>query len=143
MKRLLSPCRWLILAALALAVGCATTEKRIESDQALFDSYEPAVQQNIRNGIIEVGYTPEMVEMALGEPDRKDHIEAPEGATEVWTYQKSRPGIGIGLGSGVGVGSRTGIGTGVSVGKPATKEDQAVVEFVDGRVVRFSTPSQR
>ena len=143
MERFRSLRRWLVLLPLALAIACSTTEKRIESDQTLFDSYSPAVQENIRNGVIEIGYTPEMVEMALGKPGRKDQVQAESGATEVWTYQKTRPGIGIGVGSGVGVGSHTGIGTGVSVGKPGGKEDQAVVEFVAGRVARFSTPAPR
>ena len=63
---------WSSLAGLAAAAlvltACNTIDSRIGRQQALFDSYPPNVQQNIRNGVIEVGYTPEMVVMALGEP---------------------------------------------------------------------------
>lgn len=130
--------RGALVLAVILAAACATTESRIRSQQALFDSYPPEVQQNVRNGVIEVGYTPEMVRMALGDPDRKSHVESDEGALEVWTYTKSKPGIGFGLGTGTAIGSNVGLGTGVSVGKQGSTEDQAVVEFRSGRVTGFS-----
>lgn len=123
-------------ASIALA-ACSSTGSRIRSQQALFDGYPPAVQQKIRDGVIEVGYTPEMVVMALGDPDRKAQVQAADGVTEVWYYRKSVPGFSIGMGSGGYVGSGVGIGTGVSVGEPARSEDRAVVEFSKGRVSRF------
>ena len=126
----------LLAAALALA-ACNTIDSRIGRQQELFDSYPPNVQQNIRNGLIEVGYTPEMVVMALGEPDRKTEMQTEDGVAEVWTYRKSVPGFGVGVGSGGYVGSGVGIGTGVTVGEPARSEDRAVVEFWEGRVSRF------
>jgi hypothetical protein len=98
------------IAAIALT-ACNTTGSRIRRQQALFDSYPPEVQQNIRNGVIEVGYTPEMVVMA--------------------------PGFGIGMGTGGYAGGGVGVGTGVTVGEPARSEDHAVVEFSGGRVKRF------
>jgi hypothetical protein len=58
------------IAAVAL-MACNTTGSRISRQQELFDSYPPEVQENIRNGVVEVGYTPEMVVMAIGEPDEK------------------------------------------------------------------------
>jgi hypothetical protein len=125
-----------LLLAAALA-ACSTIDSRIGRQQELFDSYPPNVQQNIRNGVIEVGYTPEMVVMALGEPDRKVEMQTQEGVAEVWTYRKSVPGFGVGMGSGGYVGSGVGIGTGVTVGEPARSEDRAVVEFWEGRVSRF------
>jgi hypothetical protein len=134
--RLWSGTTLLAAAALALA-ACSTIDSRIGRQQALFDSYPPHVQQNIRNGVIEVGYTPEMVVMALGEPDRKVEMQAQDGVAEVWTYRKSVPGFAVGMGSGGYVGSGVGIGTGVTVGEPARSEDRAVVEFWGGRVSRF------
>lgn len=127
-----------LLGIAAMAVlACSTTDSRIRRQQDLFDSYPPEVQQNIRNGIIEAGYTPEMVVMALGEPDRKEVAEREDGLVEVWIYSKSVPGFGIGMGSGGYVGGGVGIGTGVTVGEPARSVDRAVVEFSDGRVKRF------
>lgn len=125
-------------AAIAL-MACSTTASRIRSHQALFDSYPPEVQERIRNGIIEVGYTPEMVVMALGEPDRKTVAKPENEMVEVWTYRKSVPGFGVGMGTGSYVGSGVGVGTGVRVGEPARSEDRAVVEFSEGRVKRFRT----
>jgi hypothetical protein len=126
----------LVAAALALA-ACSTIDSRIRRQQALFDSYPPNVQHHIRNGVIEVGYTPEMVVMALGEPDRKVEVRTDDGLADVWTYRKSVPGFSVGMGTGGYVGSGVGLGTGVSVGEPGRTEDQAVVEFWDGRVARF------
>jgi len=124
------------IAAIALT-ACNTTGSRIGKEQELFDSYPPEVQQNIRDGIIEVGYTREMVVMALGEPDRKVEAEPKNEVAEIWTYRKSRPGFGIGMGQGGYVGSGVGVGTGVTVGKPARSEDAVVIEFSGGRVKRF------
>jgi hypothetical protein len=130
------------LAALALA-ACNSIDSRIGKQQTLFDSYPPDVQRNIRNGHIEVGYTPEMVAMALGEPDRKVETRTEDGLAEVWTYQKSVSGFSVGMGSGSYVGSGVGIGSGVSVGEPARSEDEAVVEFWGGRVSRFHVPAPK
>ena len=129
------------VAAFMLA-ACSTTDSRIRREQALFDGYPPQVKEQIRNGVIDVGYTPEMVVMALGEPDRKVDAQTGDGAAEGWIYRKTTPGISIGLGRGSYVGSGVGIGTGVTVGEPARSEDRARVEFRDGRVSGFEVGAQ-
>ena len=126
------------IAALAL-MACNTTGSRIRSHQELFDGYPPEVQENLRNGIIEIGYTTEMVFMALGEPDQKTAAEGEDEVEEVWTYRQRVPGFGIGLGTGGYAGAGVGVGTGVRVGDPARSRDRAVVEFSEGRVKRFRT----
>jgi hypothetical protein len=128
--------------AVALA-GCSTTGSRIREQQAVFDSYPEHVQLNLRAGNIEVGYTPEMVFIALGEPDRKAEVVTGEGASEVWTWWTRSPGIGFGLGSSRALGSSVGLGTGIAVGNRARREEQAVVEFVSGRVRRFEMLAPR
>ncbi len=126
------------IAAIAL-LACNSTGSRIRRQQELFDSYPPEVQENLRNGIIEIGYTTEMVVMALGEPDQKTAAK-PEGEVEeVWSYRQQVPGFGIGLGTGGYAGAGVGVGTGVRVGEPARSRDRAVVEFSEGRVKRFRT----
>lgn len=75
--------------ALALA-GCNTVEDRIAENRAYFDGLSPLEQENIRNGAIDLGYTPQMVYLALGEPDLVGYEKSTEGETEVWTYQASR-----------------------------------------------------
>jgi hypothetical protein len=137
---------WLFLCLSALCLlgmgGCSTPGSRIADDTTLFESFPPEVQENIRNGNVELGYTPAMVEMALGKPDRKAHTGGEYGDLEVWTYEKKTPGIGFGVGSGRSIGSSVGIGTGVSVGQPATTREEAVVEFRDGQVSGFRTPAR-
>ncbi len=130
---------WLaLLGATAIALAaCSTTDSRIRRHQALFDGYPPEVQHNLRNGVIGIGYSPEMVWMALGKPDRRTEVQSGDGTAEIWTYRKSVPGFAIGMGSGGYVSSRVGVGTHVTVGEPARSEDRAVVEFWQGRVSRF------
>ena len=57
----------LIAAALA---GCAGPRQRIKKHQAEFDSYTPEIQQKIRAGQVDVGFTDRQVALALGRPDR-------------------------------------------------------------------------
>jgi hypothetical protein len=137
----------LTLAPLALA-ACSSTGSRIRSEQELFDSYPPEVQQNIRDGVIEGGYTREMVRMALGKPDRISETQAEGGPVEVWTYRRSSgPGFSVGVGVGTGTfsrsGSGVGVGTGVSLDQPPRGEDIAVVEFEQGVVTRFHADTPR
>jgi hypothetical protein len=118
-------------------LACNTTSSRIRGQQALFDTYPPEIQQSIRDGHIEVGYTPEMVVMALGEPDHKIEAKPEDELGEIWTYRKSVPGFSIGMGTGSYLGSGVAIGSGVSTGTPSRSEDRALVEFWGGRVKRF------
>ena len=122
--------------ALLLALGCASTDKRIAAQQEVFDAYPAEVQEKIRAGEIAVGFTEEQVLMALGKPDRRTKVTADDAVADVWTWQRTSPGIGIGLGTGRSVGN-VGIGTGISTGRGSRTEDERVVEFVNGVVTRF------
>jgi uncharacterized protein YceK len=124
------------VAALLLA-GCSTIDSRIRDNQALFDDYAPEVQQKIRAGEIAVGFTPEMVVMAWGEPYRKDQVTGEDFAAEVWTWSRNVPGIGIGMGTGGYYGGNVGIGSGVVIGEGSRREDRSQVEFRNGKVVTF------
>lgn len=75
------------MAVLVLAAGCLSTpERRIARDPARFATYPADVQARIRQGIVEVGDTPEMVRFALGDPSRIHSRLTAEGETEIWTY---------------------------------------------------------
>lgn len=77
-----------LLAAAALLSGCASTpEKRIRQNPELFDSFPAEVQENLRSGRVEIGYTPEMVYFALGAPDRRVTRRTADEEREVWHYQ--------------------------------------------------------
>ena len=123
----------LLLAAAALA-ACASAGSRIQDNQAAFDHYPPAVQEKIRAGQADIGYTQEMVRMALGEPDRKYSRTSAEGNSEVWAWRDSGPSFSFGVGGGsYGGGGFGGGGVGVSTGGDQG-DDKLRVVFVNGAV---------
>lgn len=76
-----------VLLVVGLA-GCATTpEKRIQQNPEAFEALPPDVQENVREGRVEIGYTPETVFLALGAPDRKTTRRTEDGEREIWIYQ--------------------------------------------------------
>jgi hypothetical protein len=124
-----------LLAALALA-ACSTPEARIKKDKAAFESWPPAVQESVRAGRADVGFTAEQARMALGRPDRVYTRKTAEAAQEVWAYGGgggTRTGLSFGFGSG-GWGSSYGLGVGVG-GGDERPDDRVRVVFQDGRVV--------
>ena len=78
-----------VLPLVVLLAGCATPAKRIQQNQELFDSFPVAAQARIRGGQIDLGFTPDMVRIALGDPQRKTLRRAAAGETEIWFYLDS------------------------------------------------------
>ena len=65
-------CLFLLIAAGSLLVaGCSTLESRISAQQAQFDTWPSEVREKIQAGRVDIGFTPEQVRVALGEPTRK------------------------------------------------------------------------
>lgn len=126
----------LALAATALLTACSTTpESRIAKNTSLFDTYPPQIRQKIRAGEVDVGFTPEMVRLALGEPTRQFHRQTEAGAVELWVYHDNGPRFSFGIGVGsVGRHSATSVGVGTSTGG-YDPEEKMRVEFRGGRVV--------
>jgi hypothetical protein len=124
------------LAVAALLLGCSTIDSRIRASQGLFDSYPAETQARIRAGEIGVGFTPEMVTMAWGEPSRREQVTGEDYAAEVWTWSRTEPGVGFGIGSGH-YGGNVGVGTGILVGEGSRYEDMRQVEFRNGEVTGF------
>jgi len=56
----------------------------------MFAAFPPEVQANVRAGRIELGYTRDMVFIALGRPHRVYERVTREGVTDVWTYSGTR-----------------------------------------------------
>jgi hypothetical protein len=133
----------LCAAFLLVCLSCSTTGSRIEEHQQAFDTWPEHVQQNLRNGVIQVGYTPEMVFIAMGEPSRKVDVVTGEVAAQVWTWSRRRPGVGVSLGGWNAVGPNFGIGSGMSVVESSRRDDVAVVEFRRGVVHRFERLAPR
>ncbi len=123
------------LLAAALLAACASAGSRIRDNQAAFDSYPPPVQEKIRAGQIDIGFTPEMVRMALGEPDRKFSRTSAEGDSEVWAWHDSGPGFSFGVGGGSYGGGGFGGGGGVGVTTGGDQgDDKLRVVFANGAV---------
>lgn len=76
----------LALAALALA-GCNTVDSRIKEKSSTFQSLDAQSQEKLRQSIIEIGNSADMVYIALGSPDEKVERTTAAGKEEVWVYQ--------------------------------------------------------
>ena len=76
----------LALPLLLLLAGCATPAHRIEQNRELFDSLPVAAQARIRGGQIDLGFAPDMVRIALGEPQRRLVRRAAGNDIEIWLY---------------------------------------------------------
>lgn len=129
------------LVTLLLLAGCASSspDARIRRNPELFAQYPPAVQERIRAGQIDIGYTEDMVLMALGDPVRRVERMDHSGVTQVWIYsrQSSSPQFSFGVGMG-SFGRRSAVGTsvGMSTGGGYYDDEAMRVEFQQGRVVR-------
>lgn len=80
------------LIGIALAVaGCVSTpQTRIKENPQLFASFPPEAQAKIKEGIVEIGFTRDMVRIALGAPDRVATRATAKGQTEIWHYMGVR-----------------------------------------------------
>lgn len=134
-----SPLLAFLGCALLFAAGCSTVGSRIARHRDAFESWPLDVQQNVQTGQIELGYTPEQVRVALGEPARTFTRTDADGISEVWAYRDRKPRFGFGVGIGVGRGS-TSYGGGVAVGGRDYFDDETMrVVFTGGRVSAIET----
>lgn len=69
-----------------LLAACASPRHRVAADPELFASFPPGVQEAVRAGEVEPGFTPDMVKMALGDPHRVYTRATPDTETTVWQY---------------------------------------------------------
>jgi hypothetical protein len=76
----------LALGALLFVAGCESVDTRIQQNPQLFASLDAATQNKIKQGIIDIGYTEDMVYLALGAPDQKREARTATGSQTVWIY---------------------------------------------------------
>lgn len=122
------------LAVSILATGCSTVDSRAKKHEAAFNSWPRDVQEKVKAGQVDVGFTQEMVLVALGDPARTVTRTTANGEALVWIYADKSPKFSIGLGMGSMRGS-TGVGGGVTVGDSGWRDQEAMrVIFEGGRV---------
>jgi outer membrane protein assembly factor BamE (lipoprotein component of BamABCDE complex) len=80
----------LFFGALLLALaGCSTIDSRIHEKPEVFNRLTPQTQADIRQGIVKTTYTPDMVYMVLGKPDKVQT----EGSQTTWVYIMSESDV--------------------------------------------------
>jgi outer membrane protein assembly factor BamE (lipoprotein component of BamABCDE complex) len=122
-----------VSALLLIAAACSTPDSRVKKNETAFQSWPPAVQENVRAGRIDVGYNQQMVRVALGEPDRLASRTTAHGTADVWIYFDKGPKFSLGLGFGSMHGS-TGVGGGLTVGDDWRDQEILRVIFEGGLV---------
>jgi outer membrane protein assembly factor BamE (lipoprotein component of BamABCDE complex) len=135
-----------VLPLALLLAGCATPAQRIQQNQELFDTFPVAAQARIRSGQIDLGFTPDMVRIALGEPQHKTLRRSDAGETEIWLYVDSvrrydRQRVDIDGLSLSGPGGLRSLGGSAWINVEQTREFvRARVEFQNGVAAAIEEP---
>jgi hypothetical protein len=78
----------LLFSGLLLALaGCNTIDSRIREKQDVFNHLDSQTQSKVSHGIVEIGYTPDMVYIALGRPDTQKQKVTAKGDETTWIYR--------------------------------------------------------
>ena len=77
---------FLLAASLGFLAGCQTVDDRIKEKPEVFAKLDAVTQDKIKQGIIELGYTEDMVYLALGKPDQMRESVSAEGKATTWIY---------------------------------------------------------
>ncbi|MSU50212.1 MAG: hypothetical protein EXS37_14195 [Opitutus sp.] len=79
---------FLFLPTLILASGCQNTRaSRIQENAALFASLDPFTRRLVSDGLFDHGFTPELLYMSMGKPNRLEASETDRGRVEIWCYR--------------------------------------------------------
>lgn len=115
--------------------ACSSPSSRISQNQAAFDSWPAAVQEKIRAGKVDTGFTAEQVTTALGKPDHAYTRTTATGTTEVWAWSNNRPSIGFGIGVAGGSSTGAGVGVGSGVATSGDRNDDRIRVIFDHGIV--------
>jgi hypothetical protein len=76
-----------------LVTGCETDalSARIQEKSAVYATLKPWQKKYVDTGVVAMGFTPDMVYMAIGNPTKTEIVGAPENKTETWTYKNYYP----------------------------------------------------
>jgi len=73
-------------AAIAWLTGCDTFKSRSQEKASVYNALSPVTQKRLERGTIHVGDTPDMVYIALGNPDQRHEQTTMAGTETVWSY---------------------------------------------------------
>jgi len=132
----------LLLATALFAGGCAssTPQSRISRNHQAFESFPADVQRKISAGTIDVGFTKQMVQLALGDPAREFSRRTENGTSDVWVYHEKSPRVSVGFGVGFGTYGRhsaSSVGISTATGDSYDQDERMRVEFRDGYVTEI------
>jgi len=74
-------------AVLVTLAGCDTFDSRAKEKSATYDTLSQKTQQRLEKGKINVGDTPDMVYIALGNPDEKRERSTNNSDHTIWIYK--------------------------------------------------------
>jgi hypothetical protein len=74
-------------AGLLFSAGCNSFNSRARQMSGVYNSLPASEQQRLQRGAINVGDTPEMVYIALGNPDERRDVATPDGTQTTWVYK--------------------------------------------------------
>jgi len=89
-----------VLLAL-LITGCESDggiAARTQEKSAVYATLKVSEKRFIEKGVIAMGFTPDMVYMAMGHPTKVESKELPQGHAELWTYDRYYPNYDAGHG---------------------------------------------
>jgi hypothetical protein len=87
MKMNILACATLVVGTALGFTGCNSFNSRARQMSATYESLPPDAQQRLQRGAINVGDTPDMVYIALGNPDERRDIQNADGTQTVWVYK--------------------------------------------------------
>jgi hypothetical protein len=74
-------------ATLALSASCSTAATRLRERPHVTAALTPDAREKIQRGIIEPGFTPEMVYLALGKPTSPTGVQVEGTRDGTWLYR--------------------------------------------------------
>lgn len=80
---------FIFIVGLGFLAGCQTVDDRIGRAPESFASVDQATQDKIKQGIIDLGFSENMVYLALGAPAQKRKSVSATGETVTWIYYAS------------------------------------------------------
>ncbi len=76
------------LLAAVLLFGCDSVEHRIRKNPEMWDALSPSEKLAVENKTIDIGHSPEVVYLIMGNPNRKKSKAGGQERKEVWIYTR-------------------------------------------------------